>query len=360
MKIEIHKLYLLKKFLKKIFLVSSIFFALVLIINLIEEINFLKEVDSKFFLPVWLTLLNAPSLLYEIFPFIILISTQIFFIDIIENKELFILKNLGLNNLNILKFILFITFIFSLCLIIIFYNFSSILKHQYLLIKNGFSTDNKYLAVITENGLWIRDVYNNKTVIINADKISGQLLLNASITEFDNNYKIQKNLISKKIDVLKKNWVLYDVLISDEKNNSKKVEEMRYNSNFDLEKINNLFSDLSSLTFFELVKLKKDYKLIGYSTNDIDVQLQKIYSFPFLLSIMSVISSILMINIKYQKNILLHIFIGIMLSVLIYYIGHFSSLLGSNNKIPITLSVWFPVLILSIVSSIGIVRINEK
>jgi lipopolysaccharide export system permease protein len=360
MKIEIHKLYLLKKFLKKIFLVSSIFFALVLIINLIEEINFLKEVDSKFFLPVWLTLLNAPSLLYEIFPFIILISTQIFFIDIIENKELFILKNLGLNNLNILKFILFITFIFSLCLIIIFYNFSSILKHQYLLIKNGFSTDNKYLAVITENGLWIRDVYNNKTVIINADKISGQLLLNASITEFDNNYKIQKNLISKKIDVLKKNWVLYDVLISDEKNNSKKVGEMRYNSNFDLEKINNLFSDLSSLTFFELVKLKKDYKLIGYSTNDIDVQLQKIYSFPFLLSIMSVISSILMINIKYQKNILLHIFIGIMLSVIIYYIGHFSSLLGSNNKIPITLSVWFPVLILSIVSSIGIVRINEK
>ena len=360
MKIEIHKLYLLKKFLKKIFLVSSIFFALVLIINLIEEINFLKEVDSKLFLPVWLTLLNAPSLLYEIFPFIILISTQIFFIDIIENKKFFILKNLGLNNLNILKFILFITFIFSLCLITIFYNFSSILKHQYLLIKNGFSSDNKYLAVITENGLWIRDVYNNKTVIINADKISGQLLLNASITEFDNNYKIQKNLISKKIDVLKKNWVLYDVLISDEKNNSKKVEEMRYNSNFDLEKINNLFSDLSSLTFFELVKLKKDYKLIGYSTNDIDVQLQKIYSFPFLLSIMSVISSILMINIKYQKNILLHIFIGIMLSVLIYYIGHFSSLLGSNNKIPITLSVWFPVLILSIVSSIGIVRINEK
>jgi len=360
MKIEIHKLYLLQKFLKKIFLVSSIFFALVLIVNLIEEINFLKEVNDNFFLPVWLTLLNAPSLLYEIFPFIILISTQIFFIDIIENKELFILKNLGLTNLSILKFILFVTFIFSLFIIIIFYNFSSILKNQYLLIKNSFSGDNKYLAVITENGLWIRDVIDNKIVIINADKISGQLLLNASITEFDNNYKIQKNLITKKIDVLKKNWVLYDVMISDEKNNSKRVKEMSYLSNFDLEKINSLFSDLSSLTFFELVKLKKDYKLIGYSTNDINIQLQKIYSFPFLLSIMSVISSILMINIKYQNNLIFHIFIGIMLSVIIYYISHFSGLLGSNNKIPITLSVWFPVLILSIISSIGVIRINEK
>ena len=360
MKIQIHKLYLLQKYLKKIFLISSIFFALVLIINLIEEINFLKEVDSEFFLPVWLSLLNAPSLLYEIFPFIILISTQIFFIDIIESKELFILKNLGLNNLNILKFLLLATFTFSIFIIIIFYNFSSILKNQYLLIKNSFSGDNKYLAVITENGLWIRDVIDNKIIIINADKISGQLLLNASITEFDIDYKVQRNLISKSINVSKKKWVLYDVMISDEKNNSQKVKEISYLSNFDLKKINNLFSDLSSLTFFELVKLKKDYKLIGYSTNDINIQLQKIYSFPFLLSIMSVISSILMINIKYQKNIMLHIFIGILLSVIIYYISHFSNLLGSNNKIPITLSVWFPVLILSIVSSIGIVRINEK
>ena len=360
MKIQIHKLYLLKKFLKKIFLVSSIFFALVLITNLIEEINFLKEESNQFFLPVWLTLLNAPSLLYEIFPFIILIATQIFFIDIIESKELFILKNLGLNNLKILQFLLLVTFCFSLFIIIIFYNFSSILKNQYLLIKNSFSGDNKYLAVVTENGLWIRDVLDNKTVIINADKISGQLLLNASITEFNINYKIQNNYISKKIDVSKKNWIMYDTIISDEKNNSKKIDKMTYLSNFNLEKINGLFSDLSSLTFFELVKLKKDYKLIGYSTNDINIQLQKIYSFPFLLSIMSVISCILMMNIKYQKNIILHIFIGIFLSVLIYYISHFSSLLGSNNKLPITLSVWFPVLILTIVSSVGIIRINEK
>ena len=360
MKIQIHKFYLIKKYLIKIFLVSSIFFALVLITNLIEEINFLKEENNQFYLPVWLTLLNSPSLLYEIFPFIILISTQIFFIDIIESKELFILKNLGLNNVKILQFLLIVTFGFSLFIVVIFYNFSSILKNQYLLIKNSFSGDNKYLAVVTENGLWIRDVLDNKTVIINADKISGPLLLNASITEFNSNYRIQNNFISKKIDVSKKNWIMYDTIISDEKNNSTKINKMTYLSNFNLEKINSLFSDLSSLTFFELVKLKKDYKLIGYSTNDINIQLQKIYSFPFLLSIMSVISCILMMNIKYQKNIILHIFIGIFLSVLIYYISHFSSLLGSNNKLPITLSVWFPVLILSIISSLGIIRINEK
>ena len=79
--ISIHKLFLLKKFIKKIFLVSIIFFILVMIINLIEEANFLKESETSFLTPILLTTLNAPSS-HEMFPFIFLISTQFFFIEI--------------------------------------------------------------------------------------------------------------------------------------------------------------------------------------------------------------------------------------------------------------------------------------
>ena len=360
MKIQVYKLYLLKKFTKKIFLIFSIFFSLILVLNLIEEINYLKESDGDVFLPILLTLLNTPSLVFEILPFIFLISTQFFFIDIIENKELFTFKNFGLSNLDLLKFLSLTSFIFSIIIVIFFYNFSSILKKQYLLIKNNYSNDNKYLAVITENGLWIRDILEEKITIINADKISGEFLLGASITEFDKSFRVQKNLIAEKINVRNKEWILYNVIVADKDNNSSNFEETIFLTNFNLDKINSLFSDLSSLTFFELSKLKRDYKLIGYSTNDIDLQIHKIYTFPFLLSIMTIISCILMINIKYQKNIMLHLFIGVFFSVIIYYISHFSSLLGANNKIPIILSAWFPVLILSIASSIGIVRINEK
>ena len=89
---NIHKFYLFKKFLKKIILISGIFLVLVLIINLIEESNFLKNNETTFVTPLLLTILNAPSLLYEMFPFIFLISTQFFFIDIYENREFFYTK----------------------------------------------------------------------------------------------------------------------------------------------------------------------------------------------------------------------------------------------------------------------------
>jgi len=48
------------------------------------------------------------------------------------------------------------------------------------------------------------------------------------------------------------------------------------------------------------------------------------------------------------------------LSVIIYYIYYFFGLLGTNNKVPITVAVWTPNLILFLTCLVGIVNINEK
>ena len=44
-----------------------------------------------------------------------------------------------------------------------------------------------------------------------------------------------------------------------------------------------LFSDLTSLTYFDLLALEDDYKAIGYSTSEINIQKHRFYSLPFLL-----------------------------------------------------------------------------
>ena len=50
----------------------------------------------------------------------------------------------------------------------VFYQFSSSLKFHYLDIKKNFTKDNKYLATVTENGLWIKDNYDGKINFINS------------------------------------------------------------------------------------------------------------------------------------------------------------------------------------------------
>ena len=62
---------------------------------------------------------------------------------------------------------------------------------------------------------------------------------------------------------------------------------------------------------------------------------------------------------KYETRFFIIIF-GIFVSVLVYYLNYFSGILGSNGALPIYLSVWAPLLILFLVCSIGMLKINEN
>ena len=240
-----------------------------------------------------------------------------------------------------------------------FYNFSAQLKHIYLDIKNDFATDNKYLAVITENGIWIKDEINGNTNIINAKSIEGENLKEVIVTEFDENFNATKYIYSKEVLIRDKIWNINKGIIIE--NNIRTVKEnIEFASNFDSEKINTLFSNLNSLTLWELFKLRKDYMSVGYSINDINLHLQKIYSFPIYLTILTIFASVLMLNVPINKPKIFYLLMGIFVSVLIFYINHFSSLLGENNKLPVIMSVWLPHVIVLMLTAIGMVRVNEK
>ena len=65
-------------------------------------------------------------------------------------------------------------------------------------------------------------------------------------------------------------------------------------------------------------------------------------------------------NIKYNKPKIFHIILGIMVSVIIYYINLFSNVLGQSMDISGKVSSMLPVVIISLSCCIGLVRINEK
>jgi lipopolysaccharide export system permease protein len=352
------------KFLINLFNVSLlkifiIFFIIILITNILEQFEFFKNIDLSFFYLFFLSLLNTPSVLFEILPFIFLLSTQVFFIHLIDKNELQVFKYTGLNNIKIIKILGLYSFTLGIVLVIFFYNGSSILKNSYLLIKNNYSDDNKYLAVITENGLWIKDEINDNINIINASKVNNEFLLNVSITRFNKDFDVVEILQSEKVDITSKKWKIFNPIILKGSSQSS-LDELILQSNFDLQKINGLFSNLSSLSIIDLITLRKSYMSLNYSVTDINSHLLKIVSYPVYLTLITIFSAIIMFNIGYQKNTFFKITLGIFLSVIIYYINNFLSVLGTNEKIPLTLSIFLPLIILSIINFISIIKLNEK
>ncbi len=351
--------FLILSFIKSLIFVSVVLLSLIIILNLLSEIEFFNDINVQSYLPIYVSLLNSPSLLFEMLPFIFLISTQVFFIYLFNNNEIEIFKYSGLKNSSIIKILSFLSFFLGILIIVFFYNFSSNLKNFYLEIKSKYQTDGKYLAVITNNGLWIKDVKNNITSIIHASKINDNFLVNTFISEFDANYNVIRNIQSKKIDISNDKWVVYRPVIF-ENQTKYEYESLIKESNFDYERIKSLFSNLSSLSLIELYELKKNYKLLNYSTTEVNVQINKILSYPLYLMLMTILSSIIMFRTKKLKSTSVKMAIGLFSSVLIYYTFNFFNVMGNTERVSIVISVWLPILLLTLINLFMMSQVNEK
>ena len=167
-------------------------------------------------------------------------------------------------------------------------------------------------------------------------------------------------ITAKNADISSKIWSLKNVKIVDKLSGNNKYEKFNYISSFDGEIISNLFSNLNSLNIYQLNLLLSNYSKIGYSTTDVNVHLNKLYSLPVFYLLMTILGLLIMMKFTFIKTKFFTIIVGVSVSVFVYYINYFSSLFGSNETIPILLSIWLPHLILFLICILGGLRINEK
>ncbi len=358
--IKKYQAYIYSLFIKKFILITLIFFCLVIIVNFFEEIRFSEKYNTEIYYSIYLSILNAPSLVFEIFPFIFLISVKIFYLSLSDKYELKIMNSNGISNFKIIFLLSMTSAAIGLFLLLFYYSFSSNLKSKYLDIKNRFTNTNEYLAVVKDDGLWIMEKVEDSIYFIHSKKFDNDNLNSVTISETDRYYQGKSTIIANRANIISKNWNLDNVILIDKNGNKNEYKSFVYNSSFNGEIISNLFSNLNSLNIYELHKLSNSYLKIGYSNTDIKIHLNKIYSMPFFYVLMTILGFIIINKLKNFKSRFFVIISGIFISVIVYYLNYFSGILGNNGILPIYLSVWTPLLILFLICNIGLIRVNEN
>ncbi len=359
---NIIKKYFFIEYSKIVINVTLLFLAMGIVLNIFEEVNFFKDHAVGFLLPLSLTFLKVPTMIYKLFPFIFLISSIILFLRFVQSEEIIALKIAGVSNFRIIFFPALISLFFGLIIVAGINIITSKLTHKYLDIKNEYTRDNDYLAALTENGIWIKDKIGANTNIIRASRLSNNNLLKVSIYRFDEFNQPQSRIETNKAVVSSQVWKLTDARIyyGDSNNVSSYFSEYSFKSNFDIESIKNIFSNLDAVSFWELNKLKENYKYLGYSTKEVESEFQRSLCYPLFLMSMTLLAGAVVMNAKYRGNYLSYIVISIILSVIIFYLNDFSRALGETEKISLIMSVWTPVSIILMISSIGMIHVNEK
>jgi lipopolysaccharide export system permease protein len=353
--------YLMVKFSKIIFNTILVFLSLGVILNLFEEIEFFKNLNLSFTLPIVLSLSFVPTLILELFPFIIFLSSMFYFLHLKSSKDLLLIKVFGYSNAKIILILSCFSFLLGLVVLMAINPITSTLIKYYETEKAQYARDVDHLISINRNGVWIKEIDNFGYKIINAEKINNDILEKVSIYIFDDTHKLTKRLESESAVITSNPWIMKNVHIYDStKTSGFFLENYELKSDKILDKIISLYKNLDTISFLDLILNYSELNKKGYSKKILNEKINKFVSLPVFLFLMVVLASIFTVGSLKSKQNFYYVIISILTCVAIYYFKDLSIALGQTGKISLILSVWMPIIVISLFCLIGVVQINEK
>ena len=338
--------YLLSNFFKTLLNCILLAVGLGLILNLFEEVEFFKNSNESLFLPVLLTLSYIPNLIFiNLMPFIIFISAMWFFVSIKHNNELLTLKVFGYSNIKIISLISVLAFLWGIFILLVINPVTADMVKYYEKTKSNYSTDTDHLITINRNGVWIKERKGNDLYIINSNRL------------------VKQRIESKKANIQFNKWILEKPKIfkfdGGDNISTEQREKLEFNSFYNVEKLNNLFRNLDTISFVDLLTENKKFVNRGYEKITVSEKINSFFALPFFLSLMVILAGVFTINNRNANNIN-YLMIAVLSCAIIYYMKDLSVALGKSDRISPEISVWIPVIIISLINSIGLLQINEK
>ncbi len=355
--------YLIKEFCLSLFIFSSIFITLILLSNFIEEMVFFRNKNFEGNIIVetlFVSLLQIPTIFISMLPFIFLFAGIFFFVKLIRSNEITPLSLSGFSKSYITLIPSVFAFLFGIFVIFFITPISSELSKYYEFKKQKY-LKNDNLIIINNTGLWVKEKLDNYTYLIRADSIEDQKfknLKNLTIYQFDNDMNFLKRIDVENAIVNDSNWSLEEAKTLLQNGNLEKSDKY-YKTKIDFQDFSSFFSNEDTFSFWNIVEQINTRKNIGYYGQELIIKFNKFITMPIMLFLMVIISTIFTLNTNYQFNNFIYSFFGVMTGIIVYFLGDLSIALGESGKIPLILSVWVPIILIMILSSINLIKNND-
>jgi len=340
-----------------------IFFILLLIVVAFDELNSLKKIENiDLILSLKLIFFKVPGILFNFTPFIFLFAGILFHLKLKNRNEIVVIRVIGISNLKLISISAILTLILGHLIVFIINPLVSAITKEYESIKSKIF-QKKNSIFINDNGLWIlvNNENNNKKIIrIENLDFNKNLVKNVTIFNLSKDFNIQSRTFSKEGIFSNKTLKLTNSIFYEEKKSSKKNIELQVDINFTLTDIQNTFKNSSSISIYEMPSQIKNIQNLGYSTDYLKIEYQKLMSLPVYLLAMVLLSGLMIINLGTNMGYLFYVVIGVIISVILYFLSDLSITMGRTERINLELSVWLPIFFIMLLNFIGLIQVNAK
>ena len=353
-------LYLARRFALAFLLILLVFFGLMMLIDMVEQVGRFSDSPVGFWQLAGLAALKVPESLYRILPLIVILAAIALFLALSRSSELVIIRASGRSALRLLVAPVLVALALGALAVMVFNPLVAATSKQYHELVQRFANGQQSVLSLSPEGLWLRQGAKDRQTVIRATRANqdGTRLSQVSFLEFDGVGRPTARIEADEAELVPGAWALTGVKrwqIDAPNPEASAVTEDRASLPSDLtrDRIRDSFGEPSAVPVWDLPAFIASLDRAGFSSRQHRVWLQMELALPFLMAGMVLLAAgFTMRHARFGKTGTL-VLGAVLAGFTIFFLRNFAQVLGESGQIPVLLAAWSPP-VATILLSIGL------
>lgn len=342
-------LYIARRFLWMFTRVFLVFFGILFLIDIIEQLRRFSDQGIGIGQAAQLAAMSVPESLYRILPLIVILSAIALFLGLARSSELVVVRAAGRSGLRFLVTPVMVALALGGVAVTVLNPIVAATSKEYDLLWSRLARGTESALSISAEGLWLRQGSPEGQTVIHARRASGdgtQLYI-ATFLTFDSTGLADRRIEAAEARLTQGNWVLteakiWDLTAPNPEASARIEDEAVIPSDLTADAIRDSFGDPSVIPVWDLPGYIAGLERAGFSARSHRVWFQMELAQPLLLAAMVLVAAgFTMRHARFGKTGTMVLF-ALLGGFAIFFLRNFAQVLGENGQIPILMAAWVP------------------
>lgn len=344
-------LYIARQYVWALARVLLIVTGIVMLIEIVENVRRLSGQDEGMRAVFFLAALKFPAAVDQVMPLVILISSLTLFLGLARSSELVIFRASGVSAIRLVLIPTLLSIILGLLSIAILNPIVAATTKRYDAVRAEMSGQAQTFLSISDQGLWLRQVMDGDTTVIQAARASpdGAVLFDVQFHIFDPSNILKARVLANRATLTEAAWVLSDVrrwtitTDADALPAPRQVEKAReIATNLTSDQILDSFAKPETISIWDLPQFISQLQHSGFTATRHKQFLQNTLAIPALFAAMVLIGAGFTMRHVRFGNVGIMVIFAVLMGFALYFLRNISGSLGSAGEIPIIIAAWAP------------------
>ncbi|MDQ2065606.1 LPS export ABC transporter permease LptG [Xinfangfangia sp. CPCC 101601] len=338
--------YIARRFITTTGMVFAIFFGILLLIDMIEQMRKLSGSDASFGDALHLSLLNVPDTMYRILPLITIMGSVALFLALARSSELVVVRAAGRSGLRFLVTPVLVALVFGIFAVAVLNPLVAATQKAY---DEARAAGNSVLSV-SDSGLWLRQGGEYGQTVIQAARANqdGTELSTVTFLTFGPDGAPATRIEAPTARLTPGAWLLDGAKMWDLTAPNPELAAQSWPDGTPLpsdltpERIRDSFGTPNAVPIWQLPSYIDGLETAGFSARSYQLWFQMELAQPLLLAAMVLIAAgFTMRHARFGKTGTMVLY-AMLAGFALFFLRNFAQALGETGQIPIAAAAWSP------------------